>query len=123
VLIAGVHAGPKTLARFRSEGLAVAQAQHPYIVQILDTIEHNGQLCLALEYVGGGSLARQLASRPLPSMRAAEIAQKLAQAIQFAHDRGIIHRDLKPANILLTDDGIPKITDFGLAKQLDAGRG
>ena len=123
VLLAGIHAGPKALARFRSEALAVAQAQHPYIVQILDTIDQQGQLCLALEFIGGGSLATQIASRPLPVTQAAEIAAKLAQGIQFAHDRGIIHRDLKPANILLTVDGIPKITDFGLAKRLDSGRG
>ena len=122
VLLGGPNAGPRALARFRAEADAVAQVQHPYIVQIFDTIEQNEQLCLALEFVGGGSLATQIASRPLPITHAAGIALKLAQAIQFAHERGIIHRDLKPANILLTDDGIPKITDFGLAKHLDGER-
>src|SRR5262249_40261441 len=83
----------------------------------------------------GPSLAQRLTGAPLPARQAAEIAQVLAQAMQYAHEHGIVHRDLKPANILLQiadsnqsairnlQSAIPKITDFGLAKQLDAAAG
>jgi serine/threonine-protein kinase len=118
-LLAGAHAGPKAVARFRTEAEAVARLQHPFIVQIFDIIEHHDQLILSLEYVGGGSLAKRIAGRPQPIREAAECVSTLAQAVQYAHDRGIVHRDLKPGNILLTDDGIPKIADFGLAKRMD----
>jgi serine/threonine-protein kinase len=75
-----------------------------------------------MEYVEGGNLAHQLADAPLQARRAAELLVKLAQAIHYAHSRGVLHRDLKPANVLLTPDGTPKITDFGLARRLDDNR-
>ncbi len=118
-LLAGVHASPRARSRFRHEAEAVAQLQHPYIVQLFDVIEHDGQLFLAMEYVGGGSLARKTRGIAQPAMQAAEYVRKLAKAMQFAHERGIIHRDLKPSNVLLTEDSIPKLSDFGLAKRLD----
>ena len=73
------------------------------------------------EYVGGGTLAQQLAGSPQPATVAVAMVETLARAIQYAHYNGIVHRDLKPANILLSDDstGTPKIADFGLAKNVD----
>src|SRR5262249_30288386 len=71
------------------------------------------------ELVGGGSLADLLSRGPLPPRRAAELVERVACAIQHAHERGIVHRDLKPANVLLAGDGTPKVTDFGLAKRSD----
>src|SRR5262245_34790987 len=120
VLLAGAQAGPKSRIRFRAEADAVARLQHPYIVQIYDILEQDSQFCLALEYVGGGSLTRKIAGRPQPVPWSTQLIRNLADAAQFAHERGIVHRDLKPGNILLTPEGVPKIVDFGLAKRLDA---
>jgi formylglycine-generating enzyme required for sulfatase activity len=123
VVLAGAHAGQHHLARFRHEAETVAQLQHPHIVQIYEIGEHDGRPFLALEYVAGGSLAQRLDGTPQQPRAAAELVQTLAHAVQAAHEKGVIHRDLKPANVLLAEDGTPKITDFGLAKQLDVDAG
>jgi serine/threonine protein kinase len=138
MILAGPYASPDELARFRSEARAVAQLQHPHIVQVFEVGEIEGRSFLALEFVAGGNLAQHLAGTPQPARKAAELVQTLACAMAHAHANGIIHRDLKPANILLSTRGHasfpgpgsekdacplvePKITDFGLAKQLDSG--
>ncbi|MCI0457082.1 MAG: bifunctional serine/threonine-protein kinase/formylglycine-generating enzyme family protein [Gemmataceae bacterium] len=123
MILAGPHAGPEELARFRTEAEAVAQLQHPQIVQVYEIGEAEGRAYFSLEFVEGGSLAGQLHGAPLPARRAAQLVEVLARAIHFAHQHGIIHRDLKPANVLLTAEGQPKITDFGLAKKLEGGTG
>jgi tetratricopeptide (TPR) repeat protein len=113
------HAGPEERARFRREAEALARLQHPHIVQVYEVGEHEGLPFLVLELVSGGSLADRLEGSPKPARPAAQLLETLARAIDAAHERGLVHRDLKPANVLLTADGIPKITDFGLAKWLD----
>ncbi|MFI5461092.1 MAG: protein kinase [Isosphaerales bacterium] len=102
-------------ARLRAEASALARLQHPNIVQIHELGEHDGQPFLLLEYLDGGTL-RQRCGKPQGPRAAASLVQTLADAIHSAHERGITHRDLKPANVLLTRDGVPKITDFGLAR-------
>jgi eukaryotic-like serine/threonine-protein kinase len=119
VLLAGSQASARAVGRFRSEAAAIARLQHPYIVQIFDIVEHDQQIFLSLEHIGGGSLSRRIGGMALPVARAVSWAHQLALAMQYAHEHGIVHRDLKPGNVLLTDDGIPKITDFGLAKRMD----
>ena len=123
MILSGAHARTRDLERFRGEAQAVAQLHHPNIVEIYEFGEHNDLPYYSLEFVEGGSLARKIRGKPLPPLDAARIAEELARAIQYCHQHGILHRDLKPSNILLTADGVPKIGDFGLAKQLDSDPG
>jgi serine/threonine protein kinase len=104
------------LARFIREARAVAQLQHPHIVQVYDIGDYEGLAYVALEFVSGRSLAEKLRQEPLTPRAAAAIVAQLANTLHYAHEKGILHRDLKPSNVMLTPDGQPKITDFGLAK-------
>jgi eukaryotic-like serine/threonine-protein kinase len=124
MIVAGGHQGSADLARFRSEAVAVADLQHPNIVQIYEVGEDNGHPFFSLEYVAGGSLAKKISGTPRPPREAAQLVRALADGMEYAHQRGIIHRDLKPANVLLTESGEPKVSDFGLVKRLedDAGQ-
>jgi WD40 repeat protein/tRNA A-37 threonylcarbamoyl transferase component Bud32 len=115
---AGAKARRRDLTRFKTEMEAVARLQHPNIVQLYEVGEHDGQPYCALEYLDGGNLAEKLAGTPWRARQAAQLIETLARAIHAAHQQNVIHRDLKPANVLLGIDGIPKISDFGLAKQL-----
>jgi eukaryotic-like serine/threonine-protein kinase len=123
MVLAGGHASAADLSRFRTEAEAVARLQHPNIVQIFEVGEYGGLPFFSLEYCDGGNLDRKLSGTPLPPKEAASLARTLARAMQAAHEKGVVHRDLKPANVLLTADGEPKITDFGLAKRLDDASG
>jgi tRNA A-37 threonylcarbamoyl transferase component Bud32 len=122
-MIQAGRAGAADVARFRTEAEAIARLQHPHVVQIHEVGEVEGRPFFSLEYVCGGSLANRLDGTPLPGLEAARLVETLARAIETAHQAGIIHRDLKPANVLLSADGQPKITDFGVAKKLDDAAG
>lgn len=131
-------ASAQEVQRFRAEAEVVARLQHPHIVQIYEVGEADKLLYLALELVEGGNLQKKLAGVPQESTVAAQLVETLARSIHYAHQRGIIHRDLSPANILLqplkpqengksVGDSLalyqPKISDFGLAKQLSGAEG
>jgi serine/threonine-protein kinase len=135
MILSGYEDEPGALARFQSEAQAVAQLQHPNIVQIYDVGEHEGRPFFSLEYVDGGTLAQFLRHTLPPARQSAQMVETLSRAVHVAHQRGIVHRDLKPANILLQNANggsqnekppvicnlqaaVPKITDFGLAKIL-----
>src|SRR5262245_52470114 len=101
MVLAGQHAGEQERNRFLAEATAVAEFQHPNIVQIYEVGESDGRPYFSLEYVEGGSLADRLDGTPIPTRDAALLCVPLALAVQAAHDAGIIHRDLKPANVLI----------------------
>ena len=106
-------------SRFQAEAAAVARLRHPNIVQIHDYGVVDDCPYLVLELVDGGTLAQRIAGVPQPALKCADEVAQLALAVQHAHELGLIHRDLKPANILITPDGVLKIADFGLVKQLE----
>jgi hypothetical protein len=118
------HASPTERLRFQIETEAVACLQHPHIVQLHEVGEVRGQPFFSLEFCDGGTLAQQLKKqRPTPR-ESAQLIETLARAMHYAHLRGVVHRDLKPANVLLAgSERVPKITDFGLARQLDSDSG
>jgi formylglycine-generating enzyme required for sulfatase activity/tRNA A-37 threonylcarbamoyl transferase component Bud32/mono/diheme cytochrome c family protein len=107
-------------ARFRDEAKFAAQFDHPNIVGVYETGEYAGRPYYTLEFISGGTLAEARKTRPWTPRAAARLVAQLADAMDYAHQKDIVHRDLKPANILLKEDGTPKITDFGLSKQLQA---
>ena len=123
VIRAEAYADADAATRFRAEAEAVARFQHPNIIQVYEVGEHEGLGYLALEYAAGGGLDRRLAGSTPNHRDSAALIETLARAIHYAHQRGIVHRDLKPANVVLTEDGVPKITDFGLAKLLERDEG
>ncbi len=121
LILTTLAASAEHCMRFKIEAEAVARLQHPHIVQLFDVGEHAGLPYLALEFLEGGTLEKRLhKDQTLPGPEAAALVEKLARAIQHAHERGVIHRDLKPTNVLFTGNGEPKVTDFGLAKRLDS---
>jgi hypothetical protein len=123
MILAGAHAGEEERARFQAEAEAVARLRHPNVVQVYEVGTHDGRPFFSLEFCAGGSLAGRLGGGAFSPREAAGLVEALARAVHYAHLHGVIHRDLKPANVLLTEDGQAKITDFGLAKQLQGGAG
>jgi tetratricopeptide (TPR) repeat protein len=121
MVLTGLQASPSELVRFLAEAEAIAQLHHPNVVQIYEVGSHAGVPYFTLEYCGGGALDAKLAGNALSSDESARLMEGIARGVQAAHARGIIHRDLKPQNVLLSADGAPKVTDFGVAKRLAGG--
>jgi serine/threonine protein kinase/WD40 repeat protein len=118
VLLAGQFANDQFLQRFRREAEAAGSLSHPHIVSIHDVGEYEGRPYFSMELIEGRSLAEMVRENPLPGRHAAQLLERIAEAVQFAHEQGVLHRDLKPSNVLVDTEGAPHITDFGLAKRL-----
>ena len=105
---------PDRMARFEREAKVLASLNHPNIAAIHGVEER----ALVMELVEGPTLAERIAAGPVPVDEALAIARQIADALEYAHERGVIHRDLKPLNIKITHDGRVKVLDFGLAKAI-----
>src|SRR6266571_8121915 len=109
------------MARFQREAQVLASLNHPNIAAIYGLEDSGGVRALVMELVEGPTLAERLKSGAVPLDNALPIAKQIAEALEYAHEKGIIHRDLKPANVIITPEGTAKVLDFGLAKALDTG--
>jgi formylglycine-generating enzyme required for sulfatase activity/tRNA A-37 threonylcarbamoyl transferase component Bud32 len=110
------------LKRFEREAKALARLMHPNIVGVIDYGEYKGSPYLVMPYLPGGTLKEKL-GQPMPWQEAVRLLLPVAQALEYAHAQNIIHRDIKPSNILLTSNGLPMLSDFGIAKILDTEAG
>ena len=111
---------PSFRERFKREARAAASLNHPNMVAVYDTGEEDGRPFIVMEYVAGRSLKEVLQREGVLPQRAAEIAGDAALALHYAHERGLVHRDVKPANIMVSSEGQVKVTDFGIARAVNA---
>jgi WD40 repeat protein len=110
----------EVLRRFHTERQALADLGHPHIARLLDGgTTDDGRPYLVMEYIDGEPLDRYCDRHRLGTRERVQLLLAVCAAVQHAHERGVVHRDLKPANVLVTADGAPKVTDFGLAKRLE----
>jgi serine/threonine protein kinase len=110
-------------ARAADEAKTLAQLSHPSLVQVYDAgTDASGRPWVVMEFIDGRTLADGIRSGPQPTERIAQIGIAVADALAHVHARGMVHRDVKPANVLLGSDGAVKLTDFGIARLVDAAR-
>lgn len=117
----GLHFEAEAIARLRREAEAVARVQHPNVVAFYDAVEESHGCSLVMELVKGEPLGELLRERRLELRAAVSIIEKVARGIHHAHQQGVVHRDLKPSNILVSEEGEPKIADFGVAQLASGG--
>lgn len=108
------------IKRFKNEARVMASLSHPNIIEVIDFLEFQNNLCIVMEYLEGSDLSQLLKIKgSLSESEIDNIFNQTLKALQFAHERGVVHRDIKPSNIYVLSDGTVKILDFGIAKILD----
>src|SRR5215218_6696562 len=111
----------KSYERFRRESEILQQFRHPNIVRFLALGRYQGTSYFAMEYVAGETLEQMLRRRgPIPWREMVDLSIQICDALHYAHEHGVVHRDLKPSNLMISEKGQIKLTDFGIAKDLDA---
>ena len=120
VLRVGQWASRADLKRFRREAAAAASLDHARIVPIYEVGERDGSCYFSMKFIEGGQLDEVVSRAPMSTRQSAEVIAKVARTVHFAHQHGILHRDIKPGNILLDTNGDPHLTDFGLARLVEA---
>ena len=120
MILAGQFAGRGATQRFKTEAEAAAHLRHPCIVGVHEVGQHEGFQYFSMDYIEGRNLNEIARAKPVPPHQAAEWVKAVAEAIHYAHEQGILHRDIKPSNILIDALNVPHVTDFGLAKQVQA---
>lgn len=119
MILAGQLASETAVQRFYREAQSAASLDHPNIVPIYEIGEHDNRHYFSMAFVDGLSLADSAKKNPMSMVQAVRVVKQVAESVHYAHEKGIVHRDLKPANILIDGQGRPRVTDFGLAKQID----
>jgi TolB-like protein/Tfp pilus assembly protein PilF len=120
VISLGQWASRADLKRFRREAAAAASLDHPSIVPIYEVGERDGSCYFSMKFIEGGQLDEVVSRAPMSIRQASEVIAKIARTVHYAHQHGILHRDIKPGNILLDTNGEPHLTDFGLARLVEA---
>jgi serine/threonine protein kinase len=110
----------KARKRFKIEAQKTAKLMHPNIIPVIDYGDYQGVPFLVMRYISGGKTLKAVLGQPIPWQEAVQMVLPIAQALDFAHKNSIIHRDVKPSNILVTVEGTPLLTDFGIAKVIEA---
>lgn len=109
------------ITRFEREAQIVARLEHPHIVPVYDFAEHEGQPYLVMKFIEGQSLKAESEKQPLSLDDLLYVLPPIADALDYAHRQGVLHRDIKPSNIIIGSDGVPYLTDFGLARMAQLG--
>jgi hypothetical protein len=122
VVLKRYHGGPHGPSGEAEEGRALAKIDSPYVAGCLGIERIDGEAYLVVEYVPGRNLAEVRRDGPMDLARVVGIVSRLAEGVAAVHARGLVHRDIKPANVILHDDGMPRLVDFGLAVHLGGSR-
>ncbi|MBN1995593.1 MAG: protein kinase [Anaerolineae bacterium] len=121
VLHPAFKADPQFFERFKREARIVAKLEHPNIIPVYDFNEHKGEPYLVMRFVEGDTLKPKMNGQPMPAADVLRLIRPVCEALTYAHNQGVLHRDIKPSNIMVTKDGSVFVTDFGLARMVEAG--
>lgn len=121
VLHPAFKADPQFFERFQREARIVANLEHPNIIPVYDFSEHEGEPYLVMRFIEGDTLKPEMEGQPMPPTEVLHLMRPVCKGLSYAHKQGVLHRDIKPSNIMITDDGSVFVTDFGLARMVQAG--